>query len=307
MTLPKRTVSVANTRVDLPFHLIAGDDSIIFSLDEESIQNALWEYGAVLLRDLDINGLDGFQAFIKSYSRLPILNYSGGASPRSNLSGNIYTSTEYPPDLELSLHNELSYSASYPATLFFFCAEPAAKGGETTLGDSRRILARLDSDVVSTFKSLGILYVRNLVSDPASQYSWQSAFETTERDRVQEVSAAIGAEIEWQPDGNLKVLQRGRATTTHPKTNEEVWFNQADGFYSPVSSTGTREQSRLECYFGDGSDIPPQVIEHIREVVRSETVPHRWQRSDLLIVDNLLAAHGRRPFSGNRKIVLAMV
>jgi alpha-ketoglutarate-dependent taurine dioxygenase len=35
-------------------------------------------------------------------------------------------------------------------------------------------------------------------------------------------------------------------------------------------------------------------------------MPHAWEAGDLLMLDNLLAAHGRRPFSGERRIAVAM-
>jgi alpha-ketoglutarate-dependent taurine dioxygenase len=31
-----------------------------------------------------------------------------------------------------------------------------------------------------------------------------------------------------------------------------------------------------------------------------------WQKGDILMVDNMLAAHGREPFTGPRKIMVAM-
>jgi alpha-ketoglutarate-dependent taurine dioxygenase len=31
-----------------------------------------------------------------------------------------------------------------------------------------------------------------------------------------------------------------------------------------------------------------------------------WQKGDILVLDNRLTAHGRMPFSGAKKIVLAM-
>ncbi len=31
-----------------------------------------------------------------------------------------------------------------------------------------------------------------------------------------------------------------------------------------------------------------------------------WRAGDLLVVDNVLAAHGRMPFSGARRVLLAM-
>jgi len=36
------------------------------------------------------------------------------------------------------------------------------------------------------------------------------------------------------------------------------------------------------------------------------TVRETWQQGDLMLVDNILCAHGREAFQGNRKIVVAM-
>jgi hypothetical protein len=31
-----------------------------------------------------------------------------------------------------------------------------------------------------------------------------------------------------------------------------------------------------------------------------------WQRGDILMLDNMLASHGREPFAGPRKVIVAM-
>ena len=109
------------------------------------------------------------------------------------------------------------------------------------------------------------------------------------------------------------VSQTRPATAKHPETGEEVWFNQADGFHSSNLDEETKqwfvennEEFRLNAHFGDGSPIAVTMLEQIREVMKKETIPHRWQTGDILILDNLLTAHGRMPFSGQRKIALAM-
>lgn len=283
-----------------------------------ALRPALAEHGALLFRGWGIASLADFQQFVTLFSRTDVpFGYAGGASPRRSLGeAGLYSSTEYPPDMTLALHSELSYADVWPKTLFFHCVEAAPVGGATTLGDSRRILARLDPAVLDEFRRKGVRYVRNLSGIKGSGYSWQEAFETDDPAQAEAECRRIGAGFEWSADGFLRMSQVRPATAVHPVTGEEVWFNQADGFHpsalapavyeAMLAECGSEERFRLHSSFGDGTPIPLDVLEHIRAVLRDETVPHGWQPGDVVVLDNLLAAHGRAPFEGPRTIVLAM-
>ena len=67
-----------------------------------------------------------------------------------------------------------------------------------------------------------------------------------------------------------------------------------------------QENLPYNTYYGDGSPIEDSVVEEIRNAYRHETVSFPWEKGDLLMMDNMLVAHGRNPFSGARKIVVAM-
>ena len=273
----------------------------------------LLRHGALLLRGFEMRTIDEFENFVRVFSGADFFNYAGGVSPRHALSGGVYTSTEYPPHLALALHNELSYSDVSPRHLYFFCLTAPEAGGATTLGDSRRILQNINPKTVALFKRKGVRYDRNLPDVKDSDYSWQAAFETDDKATIENHCRAIGAEFEWKTNGNLRVSQTRPATATHPQTGEEVWFNQADGFHPSNLDAETRqwfisnnEEFRLNSHFGDGSPIAASMLEEIRQVLQKETIPHQWQASDVLILDNMLTAHGRMPFSGARRIALAM-
>ena len=276
----------------------------------EFFNRELTKHGALLFRRLGAKTADEFESFVRRFGGVDLLDYAGGVSPRTSLNRGVYTSTEYPPNLSLSLHNELSYSESYPSRLYFFCLVEPESGGETTIGDSRRILKNIDSSIVNAFKSKKVRYDRNLSGEKGSGYSWQDAFETEDRQAVEDYCRKIGAQYEWKADGGLRLSQIRPATAFHPVTNEEVWFNQADGFHPSNLDAETYElmrgNYRLNACFGDGEPFDVAMLEHIRQVLRRETVPVKWQFGDILIVDNILSAHGRMPFSGARKIVLAM-
>lgn len=286
--------------------------------ERDTLSAKLRAHGALLFRSPACSTLRDFARFVTAFSGSEErFGYAGGASPRKGLGkAGLYSSTEYPAHLVLPLHNELSYADIHPKRLFFFCLTAPEQGGETTLGDSRRILERIDAGVVERFKTLGIRYVRNLSPAKGSGYSWQEALETEDREEAEACCRRIGAAFEWRPGGGLRMTQVRPATTLHPESGEEVWFNQADGFHPSVlppeiyaemlGHCGSEDGFRLNVSYGDGSPIETDALEHVRDVIRAETIPHRWRRGDILVIDNLIAAHGRMPFSGARNIALAM-
>jgi hypothetical protein len=48
------------------------------------------------------------------------------------------------------------------------------------------------------------------------------------------------------------------------------------------------------------------MLSQVRAIIRRETRPHAWRKGNVLVLDNLLTAHGRLPFRGPRRIVTAM-
>jgi alpha-ketoglutarate-dependent taurine dioxygenase len=278
--------------------------------NRDFFEGELLKYGAVLFRGFGARSVEEFQTFVRRFSGKDLLDYAGGVSPRVSLNKGVYTSTEYPPDLTLSLHNEMSYSDAFPSRVYFFCLVEPKTGGETTVGDSRRILQKIDPVIVDIFKTKKIRYDRNLSGEKGTGYAWQDAFETDDKMEVENFCRRMGAEFEWKSDGNLRVSQIRPATEIHPQTKEEVWFNQADGFHPSNLDAETYElmkgNFRLNACFGDGTPFEISMLAHIREVLRRETVPVKWRFGDILVLDNRLAAHGRMPFSGARKIIVAM-
>jgi len=74
---------------------------------------------------------------------------------------------------------------------------------------------------------------------------------------------------------------------------------------SLMSSVGQEDVPR-HAYYGDGTPIETSVLDEIREVYWQEAVSFPWHEGDVLMLDNMLTAHGRMPFEGERRVVVGM-
>jgi len=282
----------------------------------ESLSTLLARYGAVLFRGFGVDDPSTLRLAAESFGGT-LGRYRDGNSPRTSLPGDVYTSTEYPPGLFISLHNELSYAPRWPARLFFCCATAPAGGGETPLADSRVILQSLERSLVIEFQSRKLKYIRNLHSGNGYGKSWQQTFETTDRDEVSRYVSAPGSQLLWTDDGGVRIINVRPATAVHPIAGDEVWFNQADQFHPSTHPPDVYESLQLlyegredempqYVRFADDGEIDVSSLNHIREVIRERMVPVSWVQGDLLILDNMLVCHGRMPYTPPRRILVAM-
>jgi alpha-ketoglutarate-dependent taurine dioxygenase len=273
--------------------------------------SALLRLGAVLFRGFDELSVESFADLLDKIS-LGTLDYENRSTPRTRLLNNIFTSTEYPANESIPLHNENAYSAHWPDLLAFLCRRPAQSGGATPICDSREVYRRISPPTREKFEALGVTYTRRF---GCVGLSWQETFQTDRREAVDAYCAANNIERAWNSDGDLDTRQTLPAVRTHPVTGEKVWFNQAHLFH--VTSLGpATAAAMIELYgvdqlprhalFGDGSAIPDEMLDEIRAAYAAAEVPVQWRVGDLLLLDNMLFAHGRQPYRGEREIVVGM-
>lgn len=275
------------------------------------LRKPLQKAGALLFRGFKLAGPGQFEALIRKTMGEPI-HYAYASTPRTKVMSNIYTSTEYPAGRTIQLHNEMAYTRYWPRHLFFFCHTPAASGGQTPIADSRRVYAQIPDAIKEAFEEKGLCYVRNY--DGYLDLSWQKAFATTSRMEVAERCAELGIDHVWLSPEHLRTSQRCDAVQTHPETGQKVWFNQAHLFHVSALDPEIREHLLIHgeenlprnVTFGDGSPIPDAMLAEVREILAREQRVFDWQKGDVMLVDNLLAAHGRLPFSGKRKVLVGM-
>ncbi|MBL1265171.1 TauD/TfdA family dioxygenase [Methylomicrobium sp. RS1] len=268
--------------------------------------------GGLLFRGFAVAGPAEFKMFAAGFGH-PLLSYEFGSTPRTRVEEGVYTSTEYPPHQSIPLHNEQAYTREWPMKIWFYSALVAERGGETPIADSREIYRRIDPAIRRRFEQHGLMYVRNFGN--GLDVPWAQVFNTEEPGVVEQYCSEHGIVCEWKDDGELRTRQICQATAQHPVTGDWVWFNQAHLFHVSNLEPDVREAllDMLEpedlprnVYYGDGSPIEDSVLDEIRGVLDELTVSFSWQTGDVMMLDNMLAAHARSPFGGARKVVVAM-
>jgi len=293
--------------------LMERDLSEVMQTHRLELRARLLEHGALLFRGFDMRGMEDFAGFLQATGR-ERMNYVYRSTPRSVVADRIFTATEYPPSQEIVLHNENAYQRDWPLEIALCCLTCPASGGATPLGDMRRITASIGPGLVDRFNACGVRYFRhyrNYVDLP-----WEVVFQTSEPEQVAEFCRAEGIEYEWLDAQTLRTVQVAQGTAHHPATGERLYFNQAHLFH--VSSLGPaaarslihlfgRDRLPRHACYGDGQEIAECDLGRVREAFRRHAVSFPWQQGDVLLVDNMQVAHGREPYRGERKVLVALL
>ena len=275
------------------------------------IETALRKHAAILFRNFGLATPGQFEAFVEAME--PKLHGSYGDLPKKEGGRNIYRSTPYPERQMILYHNESSHLERWPRKQWFFCELPSRVGGATPIVDCREMLNRLPAGLVDELESRGLLYVRTFV--PRLDVSWQDFFKTDSRTEVEKRLAASGSEWHWLDEQTLQTRTRCPAVIRHPHTGERVFFNQIQlhhvGCLEPevredlLSMVGAERMPRQVVY-GDGTPISDESLALIGQTYEACAVRFDWRQGDVLMLDNMLAAHARDPYQEPRKIAVAM-
>lgn len=280
--------------------------------NRDELEANLLKHGSLLFRGFVMESAGQFEEAIEAVSGR-LLDYTYRSTPRTIVSGKIYTSTEYPPHQTIPLHNENSYTRDWPMKIWFFSRICATTGGETPIADSRRVYQHIPREVREQFERKGVMYVRNYGS--GFDLPWQEVFQTSDRANVEEFCRKLEIQFEWLPNDCLRTRQVCQAVAPHPVTGEMVWFNQAHLFHvsrlpeevrDAMLTIFSEEELPRNVYFGDGRSIDSADLDLICAAYEQEKVAFRWEQGDVLLLDNMLTAHARNSFTGERQVVVGM-
>lgn len=287
--------------------------------------------GALKLRGLGLRNAADFNACVPHLGDGP-MRYDGGASPRAQIHGAVYESTQWPWFFRIPLHNEMSYLRSQPSRAVFFCAQAPRWGGATTVGDMAAVYRALPPTTRERFERHGVRYIRHFSGVPPvwmrgikrvlkdnMRQQWRVAFRTDDRRDVEALCEAQGLSWTWTRDDGLRVESVLPAVRPHPHTGEPVWFNQSTTMHPNRQALGPviypylratcRDPERYpyNVRLGDGSPLRAADLLPVYAAADRHTLAPRWTNGELMLLDNRWVAHGRSMYLGPRQIQVALL
>ena len=293
----------------IPTDQISSIDDLIPNFLE--LRHDLREKGVIRLKGFNIDSSSKFKKMALLFSER-LISKNGEHIPDPNVEG-VFMPVNYSEKKKLLWHNENSFNDTWPLTIMFACILPAEIGGETPIVDSRKILMKLNPTVLEEFTRKNVMYIRS--HGFGLGLSWQKIYNTESKCELEQICRKKNVQIEWKGDDQLITKQVRQAVVQHPLTGEKSWFNQVQHWH-PFCLDALLRKSLMKqftfdtlprnCCFGDGSPIPDDMIKHILEVYQALEITFSWAKGDVLILDNVLFAHARNPYSGARKLLVSM-
>lgn len=276
------------------------------------IRELLVTHGAILFRDFPIDDAEAFEAVLDA-AEFVNMPYIGGAAPRQQVTkGRILTANESPPDQPIPFHHEMAQVPQPPAYVFFYCEIASETGGETAIVHSNTVYRRFveaNPEFATKVEALGVKYIRVMpeqddASSPIGR-SWRSTFLAENREMAEAKMRELGTTWRWLEDGNLYTETTVvPAIRVEPRSGMNTFFNSVVAAYTGWTDCRNIPEKAVVC--GDGTPVDGRAVLETSRAMDEECVAFPWQPRDLLLIDNSLVMHARRPYTGARRILASI-
>ncbi|XP_065869419.1 clavaminate synthase-like protein At3g21360 [Euphorbia lathyris] len=308
-SLPLPSVLVPNPSLFSPPSLSLLIDSI--KTEKPFLESLLHKTGAILFRGFPITTASDFNDVVEAFG-FEELPYIGGAAPRSNVVGRVFTANESPPDQKIHFHHEMAQVPEFPSKLLFYCEVEPASGGETPIVLSHIVYEKIKEkypDFVEKLEKHGLIYIRVLGEDddPSSAIGrgWKSTFLTNDKSVAEKRAAKQGTQLEWLGDGVVKTIMGPIPAIKYDKSrNRKTWFNSVVAAYTGWDDK--RNDPVKAVTFGNGEALPGEIIHDCQKILEDESVVVPWQKGDVLLLDNLAVLHARKSFVPPRRVLASL-
>lgn len=296
-------------------HIIeqAGDLSAYIAAEKSGIDAHLATDGAVLFRGFEVPSSAELDRAIQSYGE-ENFTYSESLSNavRVNVTERVFTANEAPPTTSIHLHHEMAQTPIFPSKLFFYCEIAPDDGGATPLCRSDVLFERLSAEapeLAAAFETRGVRYTNAMpAEDDAGSgqgRSWKSTLGVETREDAEARLTALAYEWVWRDDGSLRVTTPVLPAVKTLADGRKSFFNQLIAAFRGWSDA--RNDPSKSITFGDGEPITADHMSAAIALSEELSYDHMWQAGDVVLVDNFTVMHGRKPFSGKRRVLASLI
>jgi alpha-ketoglutarate-dependent taurine dioxygenase len=299
---------------DFPALIPGGGDLAALLRDNKgAVDAALADAGALLFRGFDVADAQAFDAAVEAYGE-PGFTYEDSLSNavRTNVTPRVFTANEAPASTEIFLHHEMAQTPLYPSKLFFHCEIAPEGGGATPLCRSDRVLEELAREapaLVARLEAEGVRYTNVMPGDDdagsGQGRSWRSTLSAATREAAEARLAELGYAWEWQADGSLRATTPALPAMRDLGDGRRSFFNQLIAAFRGWKDA--RNDPGRAITFGGGEAITGEDMAPAIAIADALTVDCAWQAGDVALIDNFTVMHGRRPFTGRRRVLASLI
>lgn len=225
---------------------------------------------------------------------------------REPVAGDPTTTTVTHGTFGMPLHREASYAPHAPSLLMFRCEQPASDGGETVVCDGVALLRELP-EPLQRFVTGREVFWEWLLPDR----DWQAAWGT---DPVEATRAVRDWGSGLPPWESLSAAFTAGGMTVSFRTSctPPALFDGVPAFCnSLLMLTGRADddyfvETELRARLAGGSPFPDEVLAEVAAVAERVATWVAWRPGDILLINNTRVMHGRRPFRGERRVLVRM-
>lgn len=300
--------------IDFP-HIIQGEGDLSrwITTNKDEVDARLIETGTVLFRGFDIVSPDDFHYAVEGYGE-PGFTYADSLSNavRVNLTSRVFTANEAPADVSIYLHHEMAQTPYYPGKLFFSCMIAPETGGATPICRSDIVfeqLTKAEPDLVAALRLQGVRYSNTMpaIDDPNSGQgrSWRSTLSRDTKAAAEARLDELGYNYVWNADETLRVTSPALPAIRELPDGSESFFNQLIAAFRGWKDS--RNDPSKSVTLGNGEPLDVRALQTAIHIADEVSYDLNWQAGDVALLDNYRVMHGRRPFTGKRRVLAALV
>jgi alpha-ketoglutarate-dependent taurine dioxygenase len=296
-------------------HIITGTGDLPTWLkaNKAVVDEALAVAGTVLFRGFHITTPEDVDATVEAYGEAGF-TYGDSLSNavRVNLTPRIFTANEAPPDVSIFLHHEMAQTPLFPSKLFFSCMIAPETGGSTPICRSDIVFDRLQietPELVAALSAHGVRYSNTMPGqdDPNSGQgrSWRSTLSCETRAEAETRLSNLGYTYIWNEDDTLRVTSPALPAIKTLPDGSESFFNQLIAAFRGWKDA--RNDPSKSVTLGNGEPLDADALGTAIQIADELSFDLNWQVGDVALLDNFRVMHGRRPYTGKRRVVAALI